>query len=223
MKKFLLFAFAFIGLSSLVKAQIEKGTVLLGGNLYFSSNKSESTTPPNNRDKSTNFGIHPAVGVAIKPNTILGLQLGYSQGESSIEPSSGSQEYTSYRTEFFLRRYLTLGKGFHLFGQPGVYFNRSINKYNNFSGSGYKNKGWDAGISLYPGISYAVTKRFHLEAGLGNMANLSYGKNKHESKSSTNGQISKSEGSNFTFSSSLSNGTPITIGFRFFLPNKTKS
>jgi hypothetical protein len=224
MKKVLLSAFALLVLSSLCQAQIEKGTTLLGGNINFSSNKSESTSQPNSdKNKSTWFGIHPTVGVAIKPNTILGIQLGYSHGKSSVQPSNGSQESSNsnYRTEVFLRRYLALGKGFYLFAQPGVYFNKSTSE-TNYPSSEYNNKSWSTGVSLYPGISYAVNKRFHLEAGLGNMADLGYGQNTTENKSESGGQttVSKSKGSNFSFSSSLSNGNSITIGFRFFLSKK---
>ena len=89
MKKVLLFAFATLTLTTFTQAQIEKGTVLLGGNLNFGSNKSENiTSPNNNKYESKHFGITPSIGVAIKPNTILGIQFGYFQGENVSEPNS---------------------------------------------------------------------------------------------------------------------------------------
>ncbi|MCU7548615.1 hypothetical protein OCK74_05775 [Chitinophagaceae bacterium LB-8] len=217
MKKILLSLISSVIISSIVHAQIDKGTVLLGGNLYLSKNKSESTDPPsdNYKNETTNFGITPSVGVAIKPNTIVGIQLGYAHGKSSIE-NSGSDKHESYRTEAFLRKYLTLGKGFYLFAQPGVYYNGYTYEMES-SNSKRTIKEWSVGIDLYPGISYALNKRFHLEAGLGNMADLSYGQSKNENKSKPGGETSSSKGHNFEFSSSLSTYTSINIGFRFFL------
>jgi hypothetical protein len=42
-------------------------------------------------------------------------------------------------------------------------------------------KGWNVGISLSPGISYALTNKFHLEMGFHNLAFLGYGRAKSES------------------------------------------
>jgi hypothetical protein len=222
MRKVLLFALTASVISSVAHAQIDKGTVLLGGNIYLSNNKSENSTPTSfDKNKTTNFGIAPSAGVAIKPNTILGISLRYSKWKNTTVLYSGNHESTEYGTEVFLRRYLTLGKGFYLFAQPGVYFNRNIRE-TKYSASEQINKGWTTGINLYPGISYAVNKRFHLEAGLGSIANLSYSQNKNKYEVLSSGETSNSKGSEFSFSSSLSSSSPIIIGFRFFLSKKGK-
>jgi hypothetical protein len=223
MRKVLLFAFTAMVVSSVANAQINKGTVLLGGNIYLGNNKFEGSTPTSyEKTKATNIGIFPSVGVAIKPNTILGISLRYSQWKYTSVQYSGDHKNKNYGTEVFLRRYLTLGKGFYLFAQPGVYFYRAIQDTRYYSSSEEINKSWNTGINLYPGISYAVNKRFHLEAGLGNIANLSYSENKKKSKQLSNGQTSTSKGSEFSVSSSLSSNSPINIGFRFFLSKKGK-
>lgn len=223
MKKVLLFAFTATIVSTVAHAQIDKGAILLGGTISLNHNITESTTPSSSdQNKVTDVGIMPAIGIAIKPNTIVGIQLGYGHNKSSIEPNSGSQKYNIYRAEIFLRKYMGLGKGFYLFAQPGIFFYNSSqeNKYTNLTST---NKGWSTGLSLNPGLSYAVNKNFHLEAGLGNLAALSYGKTKYESKPIPGGATSRSKGSSFSFSSSLSNNSPVSIGFRFFLSKKGKS
>lgn len=223
MKKVLLFAFTAIAISTVTYGQIEKGTVLLGGNLNFGTSKSENSTLSSHyKNETSSYGFTPSVGFTIKPNTIVGLQLGYAHSKNTSEPNSGTQEHNDYSAEIFLRRYLTLGKGFYVFAQPGVFFNRNIYEYITNS-SNQENKGWNVGVSLYPGISYAVSKRFHLEAGLGNFANLSYSKSQSESKDISSNQMATSKSSGFSFSSSLSDNSSISIGFRFFIPKKAKS
>ncbi len=76
-------------------------------------------------------------------------------------------------------------------------------------------KGWNVGISLSPGISYALTDKFHLEMGFHNLAFLGYGRAKSESISSAGTATSTS--SNFGFHTNLGTSSPLNIGFRILL------
>lgn len=73
-------------------------------------------------------------------------------------------------------------------------------------------KGWVVGANLYPGVSYAVSKKFNLEASLPQLVNF----NRSNTRYSINGnQIDKIRSTNFNiFASSFSN---INLGFRVFL------
>ena len=209
MKKSILLGIVSVCVCSISFSQINKGSVLLGGGLTINNNKVEDADPAR---KSNYVSITPAVGIAVKQNTVAGIQLTYWNSNDNIYTALQKDERTGYGAEVFLRKYLTLGKGFYVFGQGGVQYNNS--KYTN-TNPNYKTeqKGWSMGLNLYPGISYAVTKKFHLEAGLAQLANLSYSKAEYIDR----GQTEKRSGINFNANtSSLSN---INIGFRIFLSN----
>jgi hypothetical protein len=207
MKKFTFLSILSICICSVSFSQINKGSVLLGGGVGISSNKVEDADPAK---KSNYLSITPTAGIAIRQNTVAGLQLTYWDVNDNIYSAPQKDERTGYGAEVFLRKYVTLGKGFYLFGQGGIQYNHSsyTNTYPNYEN---KQKGWSIGFNLYPGISYAVSQKFHLEAGLAQLADLSYSKTKYINQ----GQTEKRSGINFDAkTSSLSN---INIGFRVFL------
>ena len=74
MKKYLLLTLSFMVIYAGAQAQISKGTVLLGGDLSFGTNKTETGTV---KSKTTGFSISPSVGIAFKDNKVLGLSLYY--------------------------------------------------------------------------------------------------------------------------------------------------
>jgi hypothetical protein len=71
------------------------------------------------------------------------------------------------------------------------------------------------GINANPGISFAVSKKLHLETGFNNIVSLLYFNEKRE-QTNVNGTAYKSRG--FSVSSSLSNASSyLFIGFRVLL------
>lgn len=214
MKKVLLLAFMATAVAFVSNAQISKGSVLLGGNLNFNSSKTEDA---NNESKQKSIGFAPTVGLAVRTNTILGILVGYSRNSFDYPPGNfyPEEENTSISSEVFLRKYFPLGKDFYFFGQGGVFVNSSKGE-NKASQYKQESKNLGVGLSLQPGVSYAVSKKFHLEAGLNNMANIGF----HKSETKTipgAGQTTTSKGQGFNFSSSLNSGNYFNIGFRFFL------
>ena len=202
-------------IATVSNAQISKGSVLLGGSLNFNSNKSEE---PTYESKQKSVGFTPVIGLAIKPNTILGIQFGY--GHYSYDFPSNlypypDQKNSSYSSEAFLRKYFPLGKNFYAFGQGGIFFNSSKGE-NTSTQSKQELKNWGVGLEIQPGISYAVSKKFQLEMALNNMANIGF--NKSETKTIPSaGETTVSKGQGFNFSSNLSTGNYFNIGFRVFL------
>ena len=212
MKKILLLSFVCFCIVSIANSQINKGSILLGGGFNFLNNK-ETIGNPNQKENST--GFTPAIGVAIKQNLLIGIQFIYAYSKNTIT-SSPDYKNNVYGAEIFLRKYLVLGKSFYLFGQTDLYYRHSKYTYDYITYA-TEQKDQSIGIGFYPGISYAVTKRFHLEIGLANLVSFEYSNHKYVNAGVT---TENRHGEFFNVAaSSLSN---LTIGFRFFLA-KNKS
>jgi len=206
MKKNILPLCSFIFIVSSLNAQITKGSILLGGNIGFSDSKEKS----NNDLKLNSVSLSPAVGIAVQQNTIVGLQISYGHSKNSLA-TSPQYETTIYGLEFFLRKYKSLGKGFYLFGQGGLFYN--YYGYKQFyTPNESKQEQRYAGIDLYPGISYALTKRFQLEISLVNLFTLEYTKYK-----ATDAGVVSNDRNGVDFNINASALSTVNIGFRVFL------
>jgi opacity protein-like surface antigen len=210
MKKNLLFVIITLFIVSLATAQIPKGSLLLGGGVNFGNTKFETG---NNISKQNNFNISGSVGIAIKENTFLGGFLNYGHSEFKNNNTPGKPENTSYGGGVFFRKYLLLGKKFYLFGEAGLGYSNS--RSSQISGIDLQTtaKGWNVNLSVSPGISYALTKKFHLELGFNELLGIGYSKTKTENIS-LNGRTN-SINTSFGFRSNLGTNTPLNIGFRF--------
>jgi hypothetical protein len=136
MKRILLASLC-LTLGFLSKAQISKGSVLLGGNITFHSHIDEGDRE---KVKSTGIWITPSVAVAVKENTILGLQLGYSRSDFT-EEQGYSTESNKYRSGIFLRKYFSLAERFYVFGEGNTYFDR-LDEETKSGSSKTETKGW---------------------------------------------------------------------------------
>ncbi|MFI5185978.1 MAG: hypothetical protein ACHQF0_04600 [Chitinophagales bacterium] len=206
MKQNLLFLAVSIFSVAVMNAQISKGSILLGGNIGFSDSKDK-----NNSDiKLNSVSLSPAIGVAVEQNAIVGIQISYGHSKNNLA-ASPQYETTSYGLEFFLRKYKSLGKGFYFFWQSGLFYNsyeyRELNTSNE-----YKEEQRNAGIDLYPGISYALAKRFQLEISLVDLLTLEYTKDK-----ATNAGVVTGDRNGVDFNVAASSLSNVNIGFRFLL------
>lgn len=198
----------------LSQAQITKGSVLLGGGIFLSDMKSDD--PAYYHNNRLQWGIAPSVGKAVKENLIYGITLSYNNWKDRDPNYSGKQINDNYGGGLFLRKYLPLGKGFYLFGEPGLdFFYGKHTIYQNETDYSVT-KNWNVYLNFDPGISYAVSRKFHLEAGLGNLVSISYGRSKTE-YSYLNTSYPPSHGSGFSLSSSLSTTTQLFVGLKFLL------
>jgi hypothetical protein len=218
MKKYLLLtAVASCLLTLSVSAQIEKGALFLGGAIAVSSEKMEIHNIP--IDKAKAFAINPAVGIAIRTNLILGVDLMY--GEMTEKYTTGSDRKTHlYGGGVFLRKYYTIGRNFYLFGQSELGYQATRFSYIE-STSAYSQKAHQdiVRLNLTPGISYGITNRFFLELGLNDLLIIQYS---NEESTNTNppnvSQVSKRKA--FGLRSSLDNSSVFTIGARFIIPKR---
>jgi hypothetical protein len=165
------------------RAQIEKGSVLTGSNIGYSQGKlkyekSVATT------KSNTFTISPSVGVAIKENLVAGVRFAYSKQtqKTTHEPNNTVDvNNKNYGGGIFLRRYVPLVNRLYVFGEgTAAYTNikqTSTQTYYN-SKNEQKTKGYSTGLSITPGISYGVSKKFQIEGGFNSLFSATYLKTK---------------------------------------------
>jgi Outer membrane protein beta-barrel domain len=197
-------------------AQITKGTLLLGGGIGVGTSNSK-TDNSNFETKNNYFSINPVVGFTVKENVIVGGDVLYSFSKNSNQPDY-SQKNTNLGAGVFVRKYIPITNKFYFFGQGRLgagYFESKIQNGIDFSS---KVKGWGTDIGIVPGISVAVNKKFHLEAGLNSVANISFQHGKREDMSIA-GKVTSTSNS-FSFTSSLSTvSSSLFFGFRFLLQN----
>jgi hypothetical protein len=187
-------------------AQITKGSVFLGGQLGFHTNK-------NDNYHSSGFGISPAVGIAVKENLVAGVDLLFNQSKTDNGGSVGEVKNLAVGGGVFLRKYAPLGKGFYLFGQGRVGANLTKNDYTNDL-TGPDGKGFNIQAGIYPGIAYSVNPKLQLEVGLPDVLNISYNQTKYDA--TPNRTSFKSTG--FSASTSVSASTNfLSVGVRLFI------
>ena len=212
-QRFLLSLLFVCSLVVTTRAQINKGATWLGGQVSYSqsSDKTEGSPVTN---KTSGFSVSPAIGKAVKDNLVVGVSAAYhhSKGKSG---STTTSKYDSYGGGVFIRKYVPVPviSQLYLFGDARVYVNRAIEKGYASSGN-LKNKYWDAGISVTPGISYGVTKNIQIETGVYSLFSARYQKTDKKNNSG------ESKNSSFGAGFSLDNNSPLYIGFRFLINNK---
>lgn len=222
MKKTLLFVCSFISFATISQAQITKGSILLGGNIGLSKGKTEGINTSNSRSQMLSF--NPTVGLAVKDNWVVGIHAGFSdfEAEPTISFSSDrDEEY--YSAGVFLRRYKALGKNFYLYGNGSINYNKVNRTYRsgNYSDNYIQNYFGSKGVTLSvsPGITYTINKRFHLELSLVDLLTAGYSKTQEQNLSYSNGIVisNSTHGKSFDFGTNFSNTIPLSIGFRFVI------
>lgn len=206
--KFYFFLIAVL-FSVLVNAQIKKGSVFLGGDISAATQKTE--TGPTTSKQSV-VTISPVFGKAIKDNMVLGADLLY--GHYDYE-STSEQKVDIYGAGIFLRKYKPIGSsGFYIFLQGRAGYRLQKNEVDANTPAVSVAKSHSVSLSIYPGLSYAVSKRLHLETGFNNLVSIAYSK---DTQTSGNPVVSKSQSSGFSISSSLNNVSNLYLGFRVLL------
>jgi hypothetical protein len=214
MKKLLLFLFC-AAMVQMASAQITKGSVLLGGGVSVGTGKTEAGLDADM--KRTNVLASLSAGVATRENTVVGGSLSFgsaTQKNISRNIPDVPSESKTYGAGVFIRKYLPLGRSFYLFGQGSTNFGYS-EALQPAAQARITSRGWNVGLSLAPGISYALNKKFHLELGFNELAGISYSQSKNNTRSGASFASSKS--SVFNLNTSIGTATPLNIGFRVLL------
>jgi len=197
-------------------AQIKKGSIFLGGDISGSTQKTKIGDMTINKQSGIN--ISPVFGKAIKDNLVLGANagLGLVENKNWNGGSSNKTKSNAYNAGVFLRKYKNIGTGgFYLFVQCGLNGTFYKQKQEEPVSSQNETKRFSVGINAYPGISYAVTHKLHLETGFNNLLSVSYFNEKNESGDPMTTTY-KTNG--FSISSSLNNATSaLYLGFRLLI------
>jgi hypothetical protein len=213
MKKFTLLALLIIAGCITVQAQIKKGSKLLGGGISFGF--TESGITPNETEYKT-FSINPSIGFVTKDNQAVGFNLFFSRATTVVSGHPQSDvKMNGYGGGVFLRRYLPLGKDFYLFGEGQANFSYAQTEQYPSPDVHSKQMQYSGSIVFYPGITYSIKNRIHLEAGLNNLLNFTYSRTENKVTTPLTENLSTTSG--FNLSANVSNNSPFSIGFRFVL------
>jgi hypothetical protein len=197
-----------------VHGQIKKGSIFLGGDISGSTLQTKSDDILTNKQNGIN--ISPVFGKAIKDNLILGVNAGFGISKTDNPVNDWQNNSNSYSAGVFVRKYKNLAtSGFYLFVQYGLGVSYYNQKQKGPSPANLdETKRITAGINAYPGISYAVSKKLHLETGFNNLLSLNYFTDKREVGS----PVTKYKTNGFGISSSLNNATSaLYLGFRLLI------
>ena len=196
--------------------QINKGSVLLGGDLWANSIWQENNGV---KFKSSGFGFSPLAGKAIKDNLVLGGFLGIGVSDNDGVNGNNENHEKSYTAGMFMRKYGVIKNNFYGFIQGNTGFSYSKYEYIQFNGISVENKRTAVQASLSPGLSYKVSRKLHLEAGLREIASLGYSRDKKDYYGQ--GVINSSKTSSVFMSTSLNNfSSNLYFGFRLLLDKK---
>lgn len=203
-------------LGFLAKAQIKKGSILLGGIVRYENHKSEAeTSTSKSRDKQ--FDIGPAAAIAIQDNLLIGIELGYSNRKNSSESNYTDvvEKHHGYYANAMIRKYWNITSKFYAFAHGSAGYGWSNGKAMDEKNNDVlrKTKYWVVNATLVPGIAYSVSRKVQLESTFLPLLSINYGKQKTDYLMLE----TRSVRNNFSVSSSLANAQQFSLGIRFLL------
>jgi len=221
MKLKLLLSIAFVcTLLTSSYAQINKGTVWIGGNFSYAKDKLK----PDQliiSGKTRTVSVLPAFGVAIKENMVLGIFGNYSNTYREEQTNSyySKRDEKTYGGGLFVRRYVPVFKRFYLYGEGRLGYNKLEyeDNWTSTSASGInKSKVWETGLTFTPGIAYGITRSILLEAGAAALFDARYRSTETTYSPYTQPNSVKS----FTARVNLENAASFFVGIRFLINKK---
>ena len=163
----------------IVNAQIKNGFVFLGGDISGSTQKTKYGDITTNKQNGIN--ISPVFGKAIKDNLVLGVNAGANIYNNDNPPENGVYDTKAYNVGVFLRKYKNIStSGFYIFVQGGLGASHLRQKQKGMYTTYDETKQFTISVNAYPGISYAVSKKLHLETGFNNLLMVNYFQGKRE-------------------------------------------
>ncbi|WP_188935328.1 hypothetical protein [Puia dinghuensis] len=220
MKQFSLLTFTVL-ICTLAQAQIKKGDIVLGGNLYY-SNQTQTISSGNGSPYSTKYQsitIAPSFGKVVKDNLVLGFDVAYTY-DNSNDGQGDKTNGNGFAAGIFLRKYRSIGNGFYLFGQTrlsGNYLHSAQDEpANNNVITSNVTDSYGFNLQFFPGIAYAINQKWQLELALTNFFAVNYTHTK-QNLTYTNQPDYHYSGSTFGAASSLTGNNTYTIGLRYFI------
>jgi hypothetical protein len=158
MKKYVL---ALLAAGSMGAAQAQTGSILLAGDLSFTSNKDEAET------KTTEFAINPLVGYQINSFLTVGL-LGGVQTHSEKPKVGDATKSTDFKIGAFVRHSYPVGRIFSLYGQLALGYQGQGETKTGDVVVAPKSSGFFA--ELTPNVGINVYRGFGLNFGYGGLS-----------------------------------------------------
>ena len=202
---------------TVANGQINKGAILIGGQLSSSDVKTNSNS---SMSSSSTTSISVSLGKSFTENSLCGITLGYSPTSNSGNGNNNgisTEKSKDYSASVFYRKYKKLLTGLYLFNEVGARFDywrlnysstdttyKISSVYNNYNGSLY----------YTPGLAYRVCKKIDLELLLPSLVSLSYSTGKTNGNELGAANIVKNN--SFAFNTSLSFSS-LAFGVKFIL------
>ena len=196
------------------KAQINKGSVLLGGDINFFTQK---TTGNGQANTLNGFSISPSIATAVKNNFLLGGFVSinnYNEKNNPFYPFEERKD-NGWGTGLFARKYYPLDKGrFSLFLQGTLGYNYMKQFINRGPDNASTTKTSTVNLNCSPGISFKISKKLQLETGLDQILAIQYSHQQYDfsgiipTHSTTNG---------FSLNSSISGLSGLYFGLRVLI------
>ena len=204
-------------LAAISNAQLNKGTILLGGDLSGSAYKTKDGAY---EDSGSGFSMSPVFAVAVKDNRFFGGSLSYGHYENNQPTPSLSSVGNSYGASLFYRYYKAVLNKIFVFVQAGIPVTYAKNEFTQSQNYYFTDKSFAVGLTVTPGISVAVSKKIFLESGFNNVASLHYQQSTTTGVNS--GNIIDRSTSSLNFTSSIGSFTyNLYFGFRLFIPKNS--
>ena len=165
MKKMLLI----LALATFSFANAQKGTILVGGNIGFTSEKNENQ---GEERKSNSFGFSPKVGYQFHDNWTAGVEFALSSSKSTSSLNSigeSESKFNVFKVGAFVRYSVPLSETFSVFADLVAGFQNQKNKdyINGSLTSESKADGLYAGIT--PALFINMKKGFGLNFSIGGL------------------------------------------------------
>jgi hypothetical protein len=193
-----------LGLNTFGQPLLEKGTILLGGNLNLSFDSEKSTYGSETTDgpKYNTIIFYPQAGYFLADNIAAGIGIGYYSSGYKDEDEYGTDKYTSsmFLAGLFGRYYVKPLTHAAFFGELNIGFGTGkIKEEYEDAGRGvaetdeYKQSMFD--INITPGATIFITNKLALDFTYGSLGYETYSYKDEESE-----ETSKETESNFTLS-----------------------
>ena len=196
------------------QAQFTKGTIQVGGGIFFNKSSSDNDVPVNtyqSAHSSSHFAVSPRVGIFLSKSGSLGLKFGYTERKDESIYNTGSyiNRHSSKSSiagiSIYYRQLFPLFNKVYFFLEPLVGISSGPEERTDTNALVTKNDYRSIGVSLSPGVSVLVNDKFSLDASIGG---ISYSKEKTKGENS-----SKNSFESFYASVSLST---ISLGINYF-------
>lgn len=173
-KQFTLTFITFFSILFSSQAQVvNKGDKLFGGtfSIYFTNGNGNQY-----ESNSSNAGVYPSFGWAIKENLVMGVRgsLAFNHQEyKDINLEKNLSNSFSFGPGIFFKKYKTLKNKFGAYFDHSLSVNYNSNKNKNGTGDVVKSHSWGGYYNFNPGVFYKFSENFIGEANIGGV-NASY-------------------------------------------------